>query len=123
MSTNAAAVPPAAAAPTQSLTDHPEVAPVYRAQVVEAIGKGQRMTRPYFSRYEYVALLAARQQQLAEGAKPLVSLDGLRTSDPRFLDQVARREIEQRRLPFLFRRQMPNGANEFWSAQELELAW
>ena len=107
-------------------TDHPEVSPVFRPEVVEALKtalKTPRITTPYFRKYEYVALMAARQQQIAEGAKPLVSLDGLRTSDPRFLDQVVRREIEQRKLPFLFRRQMPNGTSEFWSAQELELSW
>jgi hypothetical protein len=52
-----------------------------------------------------------------------VSLDGLRTSDPQFLDQVVKREIEQRKLPYVFQRLMPNGNAEFWSAQELELAW
>lgn len=103
-------------------TDHPEVNPVFRPEVTKAL-ETARTTRPFFSRYEYVALLASRQQQIAEGAKPLVSLDGLRTSDPRFLDQVVRREVEQRKLPFLFRRQLPNGTSEFWSAQELELAW
>jgi DNA-directed RNA polymerase I, II, and III subunit RPABC2 len=103
-------------------TDHPEVSPVFRPEVVDAL-KTPRITTPYFRKYEYVALMAARQQQIADGAKPLVSLDGLRTSDPRFLDQVVKREIEQRKLPFLFRRQMPNGTSEFWSAQELELAW
>jgi DNA-directed RNA polymerase subunit K/omega len=82
-----------------------------------------RITRPYFTRYEYVVLMASRQQQLAEGAKPLVSLDGLRTSDPQFIDHVVRREIEQRMLPFVFQRLMPNGTSEFWSAQELELNW
>jgi DNA-directed RNA polymerase subunit K/omega len=103
-------------------TDHPEVNPVFRAEVIES-NKTPRVTKPYFGKYEYVALLMSRQQQLADGAKPLVSLDGLRTSDPRFLEHIARREIEQRKLPFVFNRKMPNGTSEFWSAQELELAW
>jgi DNA-directed RNA polymerase subunit K/omega len=67
--------------------------------------------------------LAIRQKQLEDGAKPLVDLVGLKTSDPRFLEFVAKREIAQRKLPFLIRRQMPNGTAEFWSAQELEIMW
>jgi DNA-directed RNA polymerase subunit K/omega len=104
------------------LTDHPEVKPVFRSEVVDAL-KVPRVTTPYFGKYEYVVLMAARQQQLAEGAKPLVSLEGLRTSDPRFLEQVVKREIEQRKIPFLFERHFPNGTSEYWSAQELELSW
>jgi DNA-directed RNA polymerase subunit K/omega len=55
------------------MTDHPEAKPVFRSQVTKAM-ETPRITRPYFTRYEYVVLMASRQQQLAEGAKPLVSL-------------------------------------------------
>lgn len=101
---------------------HPGVKSVFRAEVVEAI-KQPRITREYFTKYEYTTLLATRAEQVAQGAKPLVSLDGLKTSDPMFVWNVAKREIEQRKLPFLIRRQMPNGTAEYWSAQELEVMW
>jgi len=102
--------------------DHPEVVPVFRNEVAENI-KQPRITREYFTKYEYTTLVATRAQQLADGAKPLVSLDGLRTSDPMFVWNIAKREIEQRKLPFIIRRQLPNGTAEFWSAQELEVIW
>jgi DNA-directed RNA polymerase I, II, and III subunit RPABC2 len=104
------------------MDEHPEVKPVFRNQVVEAIAQ-PRITREYFTKYEFTALLAMRAEQLAHGSKPLVSLDGLKTSDPMFVWNVARREIDQRKLPFLIRRQMPNGTAEYWSAQELEVMW
>lgn len=99
-----------------------DVKPIFRNEVVDTI-KQPRITREYFTKYEQTALLGVREQQLAEGAKPLVSLDGLKTSDPRFLQKVAERELEQRKLPFLIRRRMPNGQSEYWSAQELEVMW
>jgi DNA-directed RNA polymerase I, II, and III subunit RPABC2 len=102
--------------------EHPEVKPVFRAEVVEAVKK-PRVTREFYTKYEYTALLATRIEQLGDGAKPLVSLEGLKTSDPRFVEFVARREIEQRKLPFLIRRQLPNGTSEYWSTQELEMMW
>lgn len=98
------------------------VNPVFRNEVAEVV-KQARITREYFTKYEFTTLLATRAQQLAEGAKPLASLDGLNTSDPMFVWNLARREIEQRKLPFIIRRQMPNGESEFWSAQEMEVAW
>lgn len=102
--------------------DHPEVKPVFRKEVAEAV-KLPRVTREYYTKYEFTTLLATRAQQLAEGAKPLVTLEGLKTSDPMFIWNVARREIEQRKLPFVVRRQLPNGQSEFWSTQELEVMW
>ena len=102
--------------------EHPEVKPVFRTQVVDSV-KEPRVTRGYYTKYEYTALVAMRAQQLAEGAKPLVELTGLRTSDPLFVWSVAKREIEQRKLPFLVRRQLPDGSAEFWSTQELEILW
>jgi len=102
--------------------DHAEVKPIFRKDVVEGV-KRPRITREFYTKYEWTALLGTRINQLAEGAKPLVSLDGLKTSDPRFLDAVARREIEQRKLPFLVCRHLPNGEQEYWSTQELEMMW
>lgn len=102
--------------------EHPEVKPVFRAEVAENVTQS-RVTREYFTKYEYTALLATRAQQLAEGAKPLVELTGLKQSDPMFVWNVAKREIEQRKLPFVVRRQLPDGTAEFWSAQEMEVMW
>jgi DNA-directed RNA polymerase I, II, and III subunit RPABC2 len=99
---------------------HPEVKPVYRKEVNETI-KQERITHPYYTKYEYTALVAVRAQQISDGAKPLVSLEGLRTSDPMFVWNVAKREIEERKLPFIIRRQLPNKTMEFWSAMELEV--
>ena len=104
------------------MSDHPEVKPVFPPEVVEAL-KVARITQPYFTKYEYVDMLAARAQQIADGAKPLVGLEGLKTGDPMFIWNIAKREIEQRKLPFMVRRQLPNGTSEFWSAQELEMNW
>lgn len=104
------------------MDEHPEVKPIFRAEVLEAV-KQPRLTQPYFTKYEFTALMSTRAQQLAEGALPLVGLEGLKTSDPKFVWNVAQREIEQHKLPFLIRRQLPNGRSEYWSAQELEINW
>ena len=104
------------------MDQHPEVKPIFRKEVADGI-KESRTTREYFTKYEYVTLVATRAQQIADGAKPLVDLTGLKTSDPLFVWNVAKKEIAQRKLPFLIRRQMPNGTAEFWSAQEMEVMW
>ena len=93
---------------------HPEVASITRDDVIES-QKTARITMPYYSKYEYTTLLGTRAQQLAEGAKPLVSLEGMVTSDPRFVWNLAQKEILEQKLPFIIHRRLPNGISEYWS--------
>jgi len=101
---------------------HPEVEPVTREDVQEAL-KVAKTTLPHFTKYEYVTLIGMRAQQLAEGAKPLVSIDGLLTSDPKFVWNVAEKEIFERKLPFIIHRRLPDGTSEYWNTQELSVMW
>ena len=101
---------------------HPEVISVTRENIVES-QKSERTTMPYYSKYEYTVLLGTRAQQLAEGAKPLVSLDGMVTSDPKFVWNLAQKEIMEQKLPFIIHRRLPNGVSEYWSATELTVVW
>ena len=82
-----------------------------------------RVSPPYFTKYEYTTLLSCRAQQIAEGAIPLVPLVDFNTNDPKFIWKVAEREIVERKLPYIVKRQLPDGNIEFWSVSELELAW
>ena len=106
----------------QSRILHPEVQSVSRDEVIEAL-KENRVLDPYYTKYEYVALLGTRIQQLSEGAHPLVSIDGMVTSDPRFLENVAKKEINDKKLPFIIHRRIPNGQSEYWSTTELSVIW
>ena len=101
---------------------HPEVISVTRESVIES-QNSPRITMPYYSKYEYTTLLGTRAQQLAEGAKPLVSLEGMVTSDPQFVWNLAKREILEQKLPFIIHRRLPNGVSEYWSATELTVIW
>ena len=101
---------------------HPEVQSVTRESVQEAL-KVAKTTLPYYTKYEQVTLIGTRAQQLAEGAKPLVSLTGILTSDPKFVWNVAEKEVFERKLPFIIHRRLPDGTSEYWSTQELSVMW
>jgi DNA-directed RNA polymerase I, II, and III subunit RPABC2 len=101
---------------------HPEVQPVNRESVRDSI-TGERITKPYYTKYEYTTLVGTRAQQIAEGSKPLISLDGMITSDPQFVWNVAEKEVEQKKLPFIIHRRLPSGISEYWGAQELSIMW
>ena len=95
---------------------------MFRKDVTEA-AKTPRITREYYTKYEYVRILGDRALQLAQGARPLVDIAGLKTSDPMFVWNVAKREIEQRKLPMIVVRHMPDDTAEHWSVEELETMW
>lgn len=101
---------------------HPEVQPVSRESVQDELKK-ERISMPYYTKYEQVTLIGTRAQQLAEGSKPLVSLDGMFTSDPQFVWKVAEKEVFERKLPFIIHRRFPDGRSEYWSAMELSIIW
>jgi len=101
---------------------HPEVTSITREQILDS-EKKDRVGLPYYSKYEYTCLLGTRAQQLAEGARPLVSLDGLHTNDPQFIWNLAKKEILEQKLPFIIHRKFPDGKSEYWSTMELSIIW
>jgi DNA-directed RNA polymerase I, II, and III subunit RPABC2 len=98
---------------------HPEVQPIKR----DSVDTSARITMPYYSKYEYTTLVGIRAQQIADGAKPLISLEGMQTSHPQFVWKVAEREIAERVLPFIVHRRLPDGNSEYWSTTELSVMW
>jgi DNA-directed RNA polymerase subunit K/omega len=102
--------------------EHTEVKPIFRKEVAESV-KQPVKTREFFTKYEQVALIAMRAQQLADGAKPLVDTKGLKPSDPEFIRHIAKREIEQQKLPYIIRRRFPDGTSEYWNIQDMEIMW
>lgn len=101
---------------------HPEVQAISREVVQESL-KNSKSTLPYYYKYEQVSAIATRAQQLAEGARPLVSIEGMVTSAPDFVWKVAEKELREKRLPFILHRRIPNGKSEFWSTNELSIMW
>jgi DNA-directed RNA polymerase I, II, and III subunit RPABC2 len=74
-------------------------------------------TLPFLTKYERTRLLGMRAKQINAGATPLVEvpetmLDG---------QLIAERELQERKLPFVLRRPLPNGTFEYWRVSDLEL--
>ncbi len=72
-------------------------------------------SQPFLSVYERTKILGFRANQLAQGARPYVVVPEHVT---RTLD-IAAMELEQRRLPYIIKRPMPNGTFEYWRLSDL----
>lgn len=73
-------------------------------------------TLPFISKYERTRILGERAKQINDGAKPFVK------TDPSIIDGylIALKELEEKKLPFIIRRPLNNGASEYWKLRDLE---
>lgn len=72
-------------------------------------------SQPFLTVYEKTKILGFRANQLAQGAPPYVDVP---THIVNTLD-IAKLELEQRRLPFILKRPMPDGTFEYWRLSDL----
>ena len=74
-------------------------------------------TYPFITKYEYARIIGMRSKQLNNGADPFVKVDrGM-------IDgyTIALKEMEEKKIPFIIARPLPNGGREYWKLQDLEL--
>lgn len=72
-------------------------------------------SQPFLTQYEKTRILGFRTNQLAQGALPYVTV-------PEYVRNpidIAKMELEQRRLPFIIKRPMPDGTFEYWRLSDL----
>jgi DNA-directed RNA polymerase I, II, and III subunit RPABC2 len=74
-------------------------------------------TNPILSRYEKARALGERARQINSGAKPMIEVE------PTIIDGylIALKELEQKRIPFIIQRPLPNGGSEYWRLADLEV--
>jgi DNA-directed RNA polymerase I, II, and III subunit RPABC2 len=81
--------------------------------VVDALHR----TLPMLTKYEKSRILGQRAKQINDGATPFVKvpegvIDGY---------LIAIKELEEKKIPFIIRRPLPNGGSEYWHLEDLEI--
>jgi len=76
-------------------------------------------TIPILTKYEKARILGVRAKQLNNGAMPFVKLN----EDVIDSFLIAEKELNERKLPFIIQRPMPNGNSEYWKLDDLELCY
>ena len=73
-------------------------------------------TLPFISKFEKTRIIGLRTIQLDNDAKPYI------TDIDNIIDSViiAEMELNQKKLPFIICRPLPNGSREFWKLSDLE---
>ncbi|KAI6646621.1 DNA-directed RNA polymerases I, II, and III subunit RPABC2 [Oopsacas minuta] len=74
----------------------------------------KRITTPFMTKYERARVLGTRALQISMGAPVMVDLDG--ETDPL---KIATMELNEKKIPMLIRRYLPDGSHEDWKIDEL----
>ena len=74
-------------------------------------------TIPFLTRYEKAKILGLRAKQINNGSDPFVDV-------PRNIingHTIALMELNEKKIPFIIKRPLPNGGNEYWKVKDLQI--
>jgi DNA-directed RNA polymerase I, II, and III subunit RPABC2 len=74
-------------------------------------------TLPFLTKYETARILGQRAKQLNSGAKTFIKVP------PNVIDgyEIAKLELEEKKIPFIIKRPIPDGTCEYWNVSDLEV--
>jgi len=74
-------------------------------------------TLPFLTKYETARILGQRAKQINSGAKSFVKIP------PNVIDgyEIAKLELEEKKIPFIIKRPIPDGTCEYWNVSDLEV--
>jgi DNA-directed RNA polymerase subunit K/omega len=108
------------------LEQHPEIWPDYEEAVLEklvirdaypptgAVDK-RHTTYPFLTVYEKTKIMSLRAAQLARGARSYIDVPDYLTD----VYDIAKAELDAKRLPYIVKRPLPNGEFEYWRLSDL----
>lgn len=112
-------------AKTQALLEqHPEIWPDYEETVMERLiikdtypprSDTTHTTYPFLTMYEKTKIIGLRAAQLASGAPPFIDVPDYMSNSY----EIAKAELEAKRLPFILKRPLPDGTFEYWRLADL----
>jgi DNA-directed RNA polymerase subunit K/omega len=74
------------------------------------------ITRNILSKYEKTKIIGLRMEQLVRNSPPCIEIDKTKPFNP---FEIAMKELESRKIPFMIARKLPNGKKEYWRIEDL----
>ena len=74
-------------------------------------------TSTFITKYERARIIGERAKQLNAGAQPFIKIES--TLIDGYL--IAMKEFEEKKIPFIIQRPLPNGGCEYWRLSDLEI--
>lgn len=94
--------------------DTPSIDDIISPDDIELLLNKKKTTRPNMTLYEKARIIGYRAEQIASGVLAFIPVGDL--NDPR---EIAMKELELNKLPYIIKRPMPDGTCEYWRIDEL----
>ena len=93
------------------------------SKINDLLNKEDRISKPIMTIYEFDKIMGMRTQQLASGATPFINIEGgkLVIESNMELRNIALRELEEGRLPYIIERVLSNKKKEYFRVCDLNL--
>ena len=85
-------------------------------EILQQYNPKKNVTRNVLTRYEKAKIIGMRLEQLARGAVPYVEVPRNKEIN---LRSIVVMELEQRKIPFMIGRSLPNGTKEYWRLDDM----
>jgi DNA-directed RNA polymerase subunit K/omega len=101
----------------ETILDYAEVIDplIQLEEIIPSGGDKRHKSQPFLSTYEKTKILSFRSNQLAQGARPYITIPEHVTN----VFEIAKLELTQRRLPYIVKRPMPDRTFEYWRLSDL----
>lgn len=92
-----------------------ETVEILKSEEVEIeIIREKRITSPYMTKYERARILGTRAVQISMCAPIMIEIEN--ELDPL---EIAKKELNEKKIPFVIKRRLPDGSVELWPIQDL----
>lgn len=82
----------------------------------DEINNSIRITKPYLTKYEMARIIGYRSEQIGSGSQLYVDPGNITN-----VIDIAKKELNERKIPFIIKRTLPNNISEYWKLDELEI--
>ena len=105
------------------LQAHPEIQADYMEIIRErlpikdlpVLNDSNHKTYPFLTQYEKTKVLSLRASQLAHNSRPFIDVPPHVTD----VHEIARLELQDKRIPYIIKRPLPDRTFEYWRLQDL----
>lgn len=89
---------------------------IYNTNIYENYDATKNISSIYLSKYEKAKIIGLRAQQIASGSKPFIKVPKGISS----VIDIAEKELEERKIPFIIKRNIGNDTYEYWKLEDLK---
>ena len=90
------------------------------SEIMKTYDPRKNSTNPVITKYERAIVLGQRIEQLARGSQPFIDVSSIDNGgSPMSSENIAEKELLERKLPFVIKRTLPNGKSEYWRIEDM----